>query len=96
MTDFEYETFAKICECIIDLKWKSILRIFIDKFTIGEQEHEYIVVEYVGGAITVRNANINSFVANLFELSQLLYGGYYEEVEQYKKLKAQKGETHEQ
>lgn len=96
MTDFEYETFAKICECIIALKCKSIRRIFIDKFTIDKQEHEYIVVEHVSGSIFVRNVVINSFNANLYELSQLLYGGYYPEVEQYEKLKAQKGETHEQ
>jgi len=95
MTDFEYETFAKICECIVALK-EHIHRIFIDRFTINNQEYEYIVVEYVNGVITVRNAAFNSFIANLSELSQLLYGGYYKEVEQYKKLKAQKGETHEQ
>ncbi len=52
--------------------------------------YEYIVVTFRGGAISVRNANINSMSANLRELSKLVNGGYYNEVETYKNLKGEK------
>lgn len=49
--------------------------------------YEYIVVTFRGGAISVRNATMNSMSANLRELSKLVNGGYYNEVETYKNLK---------
>lgn len=55
--------------------------------TEDEGTYEYIVVTFRGGAISVRNASINSMSANLAEISKLVNGGYYKEVETYKNLK---------
>lgn len=46
---------------------------------------EYLVLRFKGGAISCRNANINSNMANLREISNLVDGGYYEEVENYRR-----------
>ena len=48
---------------------------------------EYIVVHFVGGAISVRNVTFNSLPANIVELGKLLKGGWYDEVENYIALK---------
>ena len=45
---------------------------------------EYLVVNYDGGAKTVRNCNGNSFSAIFEELSRFLDSGYYDEVEDIK------------
>ena len=42
---------------------------------------EYLVVTYDGGAIGVRNCNGNSFTAVFEELTKMLDGGYYDEVQ---------------
>lgn len=47
---------------------------------------EYLIVVFRGGAISVRNANINSNSANFRELGQLLDGGYYSEVKDYREI----------
>ena len=66
----------------------NIRSIELDIFkTEDEKTYEYIVVTFRGGAISVRNANINSMSANLYEISQLVNGGYYNEVETYQNLK---------
>ena len=44
-------------------------------------------MQFRGGAISVRNANMNSLTANLSELTRLLDGGYYDEVKEYLRLK---------
>lgn len=69
----------------------NIISIELDIFkTEHEKTYEYIVVTFRGGAISVRNANINSMSVNLKELSRLVDGGYYDEVETYKHLKGGK------
>lgn len=60
-----------------------IRSIYLDE-VLGQ---EYIVVRFVGGAISVRKATYNSLTANIVELGKLLNGGYYDEVEDYKELK---------
>ena len=69
----------------------SIRSIELDIFkTEDGKTYEYIVVTFKGGAISVRNATINSMSANLYEISQLVNGGYYNEVETYQNLKGEK------
>lgn len=60
-----------------------ITSIYLDE-VLGQ---EYIVVNFFGGAISVRNATNNSLTANIAELGKLLNGGYYAEVEDYIELK---------
>ena len=67
-----------IAECFPNIK-----SIYLDE-VLGR---EYIVVHFVGGAISVRNATYNSLPANIVELGKLLNGGYYDEVEGYIELK---------
>lgn len=43
-------------------------------------QHEYLVVNYTGGARTVRNCNGNSCSAILEEIARYLRSGYYDEV----------------
>jgi len=69
----------------------GIRSIELDIFKTEDEEiHEYIVVTFRGGAISVRNANINSMSANLYETAKLVNGGYYNEVETYQNLKGEK------
>lgn len=63
-------------------------KIFLER--IGDEE--FIVIQFEGGGISVRNATGNSTVANIAELAKLLNGGYYDEVEYYKKQKEQQNE----
>ena len=44
---------------------------------------EYLVIQFKGGAISCRNANHNSNMANLQEIGRLVYGGYYSEVDAF-------------
>ncbi len=67
-----------IAEC-----FPNIRSIYLDE-VLGR---EYIVVHFVGGAISVRNATFNSLPANIVELGKLLKGGYYDEVEDYIKIR---------
>lgn len=61
----------------------NISNIYLDEVL----DQEYIVVNFVGDAISVRNATYNSLTANISELGKLLNGGYYAEVEDYIELK---------
>jgi hypothetical protein len=47
---------------------------------------EYVIVTFVGGAISVRSANGNSDSANFKEIAKLIDGGYYDEVRFYQTL----------
>jgi len=89
---FEYDCLSKTILCrdiakafkrqhtsIIDVQ----LKIFVHKKNDWHQE--YVVVTYKGGAIAVRNNNANSVGATYNNIGQLIYGGYYDEVESYKK-----------
>ena len=68
----------------------NIRSIELDIFkTEDGKTHEYIVVTFRGGAISVRNATINSMSVNLYEISKLVNGGYYNEVETYQNLKGE-------
>ena len=58
--------------------------------------YTFVVVEFKGGAISVRNVTANSFVAILEELVKLLYGGYYREVEYYLEMKRRHEDEDEQ
>lgn len=74
--------FFKIGKVIAE-SFPNIRSIYLDE-VLGR---EYIVVHFVGGAISVRNATYNSLPANIVELGKLLNGGYYDEVEDYIKLR---------
>ena len=74
--------FFKIGKVIAE-SFPNIRSIYLDE-VLGR---EYIVVHFVGGAISVRNATYNSLPANIAELGKLLNGGYYDEVEGYIELK---------
>ena len=74
--------FNKIGRVIAE-SFPNIRSIYLDE-VLGR---EYIVVHFVGGAISVRNATYNSLPANIVELGKLLNGGYYDEVEGYIELK---------
>ena len=47
---------------------------------------EYVIVNYRGGAKSVRSATGNSNAANFRVVGELLYGGYYKENEDYESL----------
>lgn len=47
---------------------------------LGTYFCEWIVVHFVGGAISVRSVNGNSNHANFRAIGQLIDGGYYDEV----------------
>lgn len=68
---------------VIAESFPNIRSIYLDEVL----DQEYIVVHFVGGAISVRNATNNSLKANIAELGKLLNGGYYDEVEDYIGLK---------
>lgn len=74
--------FFKIGKVIAE-SFPNIRSIYLDE-VLGR---EYIVVHFVGGAISVRNVTYNSLPANIAELGKLLNGGYYDEVEGYIELK---------
>ena len=48
---------------------------------------EFVVVTFTSGAISVRNISGNSNNANFREIGKLIDGGYYDEIEYYKKVK---------
>lgn len=74
--------FFKIGKVIAE-SFPNVRSIYLDE-VLGR---EYIVVHFVGGAISVRNATFNSLPANIIELGKLLKGGWYDEVEGYINLK---------
>ena len=49
-----------------------------------EQEEEFLVITYEGGAKSIRNCTGNSFSAIFDELSKYLDTGYYNELEYFK------------
>ncbi len=58
---------------------------YLDEFN----GYSFIVVKFRGGGLSVRNCTGNSHLANVKELSEIVGGGYYQEVEVYLKLKKQ-------
>lgn len=46
---------------------------------------EYLVINFKGNGFLARNSNYNSKIAILREIAKLCVGGYYEEVNDYKK-----------
>ena len=52
--------------------------------------NEFLVMTYRGGAIAVRNCYGNSKSAIFDEIAKLFNGGYYDEVKDYRELKATK------
>lgn len=49
---------------------------------------EYLVVTYKGGAIAARNVNGDSQSAMFREIAKMIDGGYYAEVEDYRKVES--------
>ena len=45
---------------------------------------EYVIMQYLGGAIAPRNVTGNSLALIMKEIGGLTCGGYYDEVEEYK------------
>ena len=56
--------------------WQNI-RGFVD---------EYLVIQYRGGAYSVRNCTANSISATVQEIAERLNGGYYSEVDTWKQM----------
>jgi len=86
----EIASFNRIGEVVADEVGAK--DIYLDVFEAEGRTHTYIVVEFKDSALSVRNANGNSLIANIQELAKMLTGGYYVEVEEYKRLKNLKGE----
>src|SRR5690554_5155440 len=78
--------FDKIGKSIAE-ELENVRDIYLDVFESEGYKQVYIVVEFVGGAISVRNARANSLTLNIEELSKMLNGGYYKEVKEYRSLK---------
>ena len=78
--------FNKIGETIVSVM-PGVEAIYIDAFNVKERYYNYLVVRFKGGAISVRNCVANSLTANIREVSKMLDGGYYVEVEDYLKLR---------
>lgn len=82
------KAFQEIADVMAE-KVPGVESIKLDRFDLDGHDHEYIVVVFKGGAMSVRNARWNSLVNNLKELANLLQGSYYAEVEFYKEAKKQ-------
>lgn len=77
---------SKISDSLVGFQTNIIeVRYEIYKHKDGYKQ-EYLVVEYSGGAKTVRNCNGNSYSAIFEELSKYLDHGYYDENEDYNKI----------
>lgn len=61
----------------------EIEKIELQLFDCKTYIQEFLKVTFKGGAYCIRNANGNSNRENLRELSNIIYGGYYDEVEYY-------------
>lgn len=61
----------------------SIVKVEYEKYYRMDKgwTQEYIVIYFKGGAISVRNVNVTSCGAIFQEIGRLLFGGYYQEVE---------------
>ena len=55
---------------------------------------EFVVVTFVGGAKSVRNISGNSNNATFREIGRLIDGGYYDELEFYKRVKESSDVVH--
>ena len=64
-------------------EFKLFARIYEGKLVY----QEYLVITFRGGAISCRNININSNMANLREIARMVDGGYYDEVKEYQEIK---------
>lgn len=47
---------------------------------------EFVIVEYLGGAIAPRNVTANSLSAIMTDIASMMNGGYYDELEYYKEF----------
>ena len=82
------QQFIKQLNAVIIANIPNIKNITYDIFRINQEFiYEYLVVTYSNDSIDVRNCSMDSLSAILKELSKLLDGGYYDEVEWYKQLK---------
>lgn len=70
------------CGSIYSLTYEVFEKVNTDHVYI----QEYLVVTYRGGFKTYRNCNINSLFAILIEIGKLADGGYYKELDDYKKI----------
>ena len=76
-------------EALKRLDHSHIINVKMDIFnTLEGNLEEYLVITFKGGAISVRNCYGNSSLANLEEFTKMMFGGYYSEVEEYKRLKS--------
>lgn len=74
-------------------KYSSVEEIRYDVFAIPDYGiQEYAVVTYYGGAIAVANCSGNSLSTIFRAFGKMLDGGYYDEVEVYKRKLANKTE----
>lgn len=94
LDDFELDELKTKVQFVDDLSnvlikyYQHISRIYLDTFFDKEGSfHEYLVIDFIGGAYLVRNCNWNSCSANLDEIAKLIHSGYYSELDQYNKLK---------
>jgi hypothetical protein len=64
----------------------GIVSIEYEVYSKEDYVTEYLVVNFVGGAKSVRCANGNSHSANYQEIGKLIDGGYYTELRTYNSL----------
>lgn len=65
---------------------KITYEIFTKDFNGEPYFREYVVVHFKGGAISTRTCTGNSNSANYRTIGNLIDGGYYSEVEDYKSM----------
>lgn len=64
-------------------RYHSVEKIYYDVFEANDCLEEYVVVQFVGGAIAVANSAANSLTAITRLIGKLIDGGYYEEERVY-------------
>lgn len=85
------KTFVLALSEALHRQYKSIDSIDYDVFIDKDGNlNEFLVMTYRGGAIAVRNCYGDSKNAILHEIANLSDGGYYDEVKDYRELKATK------
>lgn len=68
------------CGQVVDIRYEAY------ESKDDSEPQEFIILTFIGGAISVRNVHLNSHSAILRDIGRLIDGGYYDEVEYYNKL----------
>ena len=76
----------KVNSSVEKCEYKLFAKILSDGAVEKLVFQEYLVVTFNGGAISCRNIDINSHMANLGEIARLVDGGYYSEIKDYQEF----------